>query len=94
MMNNINYRFESDFFSQFLKNSQMVKTMLWCVLKYADVAQLAAQLTCNEKVVGSSPTFGSSPVLGVLRISYPYGRETQTLNLMAECPLNGVRHSE
>ena len=54
----------------------------------------AAQLTCNEKVVGSNPTFGSSPVLGVLRISYPQGKETQTLNLMAECPLNGVRHSE
>ena len=26
---------------------------------YADVAQLAAQLICNQRVVGSSPTFSS-----------------------------------
>ena len=28
------------------------------VLRYADVAQLAEQLTCNQQVIGSSPIIG------------------------------------
>ena len=27
-------------------------------IKYADVAQLAEQLTCNQQVIGSSPIIG------------------------------------
>ncbi len=30
-----------------------------CILKEADVAQLAEQLICNQQVAGSSPTVGS-----------------------------------
>ena len=29
--------------------------------KYADVAQLAEQLTCNQQVIGSSPIVGLVP---------------------------------
>ena len=28
------------------------------LIKYADVAQLAEQLTCNQQVIGSSPIVG------------------------------------
>ena len=28
---------------------------------FADIAQLAVRLTCNEKVAGSTPVVGSSP---------------------------------
>ena len=29
-------------------------------MEYADVAQLAEQLICNQQVIGSSPIIGSS----------------------------------
>ena len=35
---------------------------IWCIIHlnglYADVAQLAEQLICNQQVIGSSPTGG------------------------------------
>ena len=30
-----------------------------CIARYADVAQLAEQLICNQQVIGSSPIIGS-----------------------------------
>ena len=35
-----------------------------CSTRYADVAQLAEQLICNQQVIGSSP------IIGFLKISY------------------------
>ena len=62
---------------------------------YAGMAQLAEQLICNQQVVGSSPTLSSQ-----VAWTFKYGlanyrrKEMQTLNFMAECPLNGVRHCD
>ena len=33
---------------------------IWAYLDFADVAQLAEQLTCNQQVIGSSPIIGFS----------------------------------
>ena len=41
------YFFEGDFFYFFI------------IMNYADMAQLAAQLICNQKVEGSTPSIGS-----------------------------------
>lgn len=62
---------------------------------FAPLAQLVEQLTCNEQVVGSSPT-GSSRVAFTLKFGLANQRRKamQTLNFMAECPLNGVRHCD
>ena len=43
---------------------------------YADVAQLAEQLICNQQVIGSSPIIG---FLG----EFPSGQRGQTVNLLA-----------
>ena len=32
--------------------------MITLITEYADVAQLAEQLTCNQQVIGSSPIIG------------------------------------
>ena len=32
--------------------------IVWYITKYADVAQLAEQLICNQQVIGSSPIIG------------------------------------
>ena len=44
-------------------------------LKYADVAQLAEQLICNQQVIGSSP------IIGFLD-GFPSGQRGQTVNLL------------
>ena len=43
---------------------------------YADVAQLAEQLICNQQVIGSSPIIG---FMG----GFPSGQRGQTVNLLA-----------
>ena len=43
---------------------------------YADVAQLAEQLICNQQVIGSSP------IIGFLD-GFPSGQRGQTVNLLA-----------
>ena len=45
-------------------------------IKYADVAQLAEQLICNQQVIGSSP------IIGFLD-GFPSGQRGQTVNLLA-----------
>ena len=45
---------------------------------YADVAQLAEQLTCNQQVIGSSPIIGFLDMDG-----FPSGQRGQTVNLLA-----------
>ena len=45
---------------------------------YADVAQLAEQLTCNQQVIGSSPIIGFYYLDG-----FPSGQRGQTVNLLA-----------
>ena len=37
-------------------------------LSYADVAQLAEQLICNQQVIGSSPIIGFVPLAGHYRV--------------------------
>ena len=44
--------------------------------RYADVAQLAEQLICNQQVIGSSPIIG---FMG----EFPSGQRGQTVNLLA-----------
>ena len=44
---------------------------------YADVAQLAEQLICNQQVNGSSPLIGSYYMDG-----FPSGQRGQTVNLL------------
>ena len=59
---------------------------------YADVAQLAEQLICNQQVIGSSPIIG---FMG----RFPSGQRGQTVNLLQIasvvrihlCPLHIVR---
>ena len=51
-------------------------------MEYADVAQLAEQLICNQQVIGSSPIigFGIKPNnMG----EFPSGQRGQTVNLLA-----------
>ena len=43
---------------------------------YADVAQLAEQLICNQQVIGSSPIIGFMD-------GFPSGQRGQTVNLLA-----------
>ena len=45
-------------------------------IEYADVAQLAEQLICNQQVTGSSPVVG---FMG----GFPSGQRGQTVNLLA-----------
>ena len=45
---------------------------------YADMAQLAEQLTCNQQVIGSSPIIGLINMDG-----FPSGQRGQTVNLLA-----------
>ena len=42
---------------------------------YADVAQLAEQLICNQQVIGSSPIIGFMD-------GFPSGQREQTVNLL------------
>ncbi len=43
--------------------------------RYADVAQLAEQLICNQQVIGSSPIIGFMD-------GFPSGQRGQTVNLL------------
>ena len=57
---------------------------------YADVAQLAEQLICNQQVIGSSPIIGfhilidceSSQFNNVIMGRFPSGQRGQTVNLL------------
>ena len=58
--------------------------------RFADVAQLVERLTCNQQVVGSTPTIGSRDRRlraavdeAVLRERCPSGQREQTVNLPA-----------
>ena len=47
-----------------------------CIFIYADVAQLAEQLICNQQVNGSSP------LIGFYMDGFPSGQRGQTVNLL------------
>ena len=49
---------------------------------FADVAQLAEQLICNQQVTGSSPVVGFIKPL-MKRGGFPSGQRGQTVNLLA-----------
>jgi hypothetical protein len=63
----------------------------------ADVAQVVERLTCNQQVVGSTPTIGSMLVRGTDAERCPSGQREQTVNLPANAfggsnpPLSTVR---
>ena len=46
------------------------------LIEYADMAQLAEQLICNQQVIGSSPIVGFMD-------GFPSGQRGQTVNLLA-----------
>ena len=48
--------------------------------KFADVAQLAEQLICNQQVIGSSPIIGFR--VNNLMDGFPSGQRGQTVNLL------------
>ena len=55
-------------------------------MTYADVAQLAEQLICNQQVIGSSPIIGFHGLF-VIHINnkmggFPSGQRGQTVNLL------------
>ena len=55
-----------------------------CLLKstsYADVAQLAEQLICNQQVIGSSPIIGFYQ-FNIDMGGFPSGQRGQTVNLL------------
>jgi hypothetical protein len=37
-------------------------------IEYADVAQLAEQLICNQQVIGSSPIIGFVPIWDIFNV--------------------------
>ena len=49
---------------------------------YADVAQLAEQLICNQQVIGSSPIIGFEMIYHLMD-GFPSGQRGQTVNLLA-----------
>ena len=51
------------------------RSHLICIIEYADVAQLAEQLICNQQVIGSSPIIGFMD-------GFPSGQRGQTVNLL------------
>ena len=55
-------------------------------ISYADVAQLAEQLICNQQVIGSSPIIGlqnsRSSELNNFMDGFPSGQRGQTVNLL------------
>ena len=47
---------------------------------FAGIAQLVEQLICNQQVGGSSPSTGSTHIVGIMRITQPSDSlERQTL---------------
>ena len=50
-------------------------------MKYADVAQLAEQLICNQQVIGSSPIIGLYNIILYMG-RFPSGQRGQTVNLL------------
>ena len=50
---------------------------------YADVAQLAEQLICNQQVIGSSPIIGFVVIKYYILDGFPSGQRGQTVNLLA-----------
>ena len=59
--------------------------------RYADVAQLAEQLICNQQVIGSSPIIGFTlsnqcnivNLISDIMDGFPSGQRGQTVNLLA-----------
>ena len=43
-------------------NTGSIPVGVICFISYADVAQLAEQLICNQQVIGSSPIIGFVPL--------------------------------
>ena len=60
----------------------MVPFIIELVINFADVAQLAEQLICNQQVIGSSPIVGSTSFIGIMD-GFPSGQRGQTVNLLA-----------
>ena len=50
--------------------------------EYADVAQLAEQLICNQQVIGSSPIIGLDNLIIIIMDGFPSGQRGQTVNLL------------
>ena len=52
-------------------------------ISYADVAQLAEQLICNQQVIGSSPSSALyNLILNCIMGRFPSGQRGQTVNLL------------
>ncbi len=49
---------------------------------FADVAQLAEQLICNQQVIGSSPIIGLDNLIIIIMDGFPSGQRGQTVNLL------------
>ena len=62
------------------------------IIQYADVAQLAEQLICNQQVIGSSPIIGLHQTVNLNDVcwktvklhmgGFPSGQRGQTVNLL------------
>ena len=61
---------------------------IYSLVKYADVAQLAEQLICNQQVIGSSPIIGFQYNKG----GFPSGQRGQTVNLLATPSVVRIHH--
>ena len=57
------------------RGSQVRALLVPLKTKYADMAQLAEQLICNQQVIGSSPIVGFMD-------GFPSGQRGQTVNLL------------
>ena len=66
-------------------NADAVTPLFQRHVTYADVAQLAEQLICNQQVIGSSPIIGffSGLEYDLLNMGgFPSGQRGQTVNLL------------
>ena len=55
------------------------------IITFADMAQLAEQLICNQQVIGSSPIigFGFNFIMKIIHMDgFPSGQRGQTVNLL------------
>ena len=59
---------------------------------YADMAQLAEQLICNQQVFGSSPNIGSYFFHKNNMEGFPSGQRGQTVNLLLYASVVRIHH--
>ncbi len=59
---------------------------------YADVAQLAEQLICNQQVIGSSPIIGLLSFSKFNMGGFPSGQRGQTVNLLHIASVVRIHH--